>query len=204
MNKCLQEYWLNEKAKYWPVPDELMAQYDDGSHSAQRRTHKYWQNQNNRVHRDGDKPAIIWADDTLYWYQNGLQHRDGDKPAFIGRDGKLAWWQNGQLHRFGGPALINPDGKQEWYWRGEKIPVTSQEEFIEYLTKHNLIKDEVINSKNAKKHTQESVYSIFQEVDKGLYTNVQFSDANVVMVTKEHYAALQDSWYKLLEIKNIL
>lgn len=51
---------------------------------------------------------------------------------------------------------------------------------------------------NSRKHTPESVYSVFREIDEGLYTNASFSDANVIMVTKEHYAALEDAWYKLI------
>jgi hypothetical protein len=42
-------------------------------------------------------------------------------------------------------------------------------------------------------HTADSVYRAFQEVDKGRVTNYRFSDANVVMVSKEQHAALEDA-----------
>jgi len=40
----------------------------------------------------------------------------------------------------------------------------------------------------------EFVFKIFQEIDQGLYTNVHFSHANVVMVSKEHYEALANAY----------
>ena len=92
--------------------------------------------QNGEMHRDNDKPAWIGADGGLQWYQNGEAHRDGDKPQYIGADGYLRWCQNAQNHRFSGPAIMSPGGKLEWWWRGEKIPVNSQEEFIEWMKKH--------------------------------------------------------------------
>lgn len=39
----------------------------------------------------------------------------------------------------------------------------------------------------------EFVYKTFQDIDRGEYTNAHFSNANVVMVSKEHYAALVDA-----------
>lgn len=36
------------------------------------------------------------------------------------------------LHRKDGPA-VEYNGAEEWYWYGEKIPVSSQEEFERYL-----------------------------------------------------------------------
>ena len=53
------------------------------------------------------------------WYQNGQRHRDGDRPADIWADGSQAWYQNGQLHRDGDqPAIIWDDGSQQWYQNG--------------------------------------------------------------------------------------
>ena len=42
---------------------------------------------NGILHRDGDKPAVIYNDGTMFWYKEGKIHRDGDKPAVIYPDG---------------------------------------------------------------------------------------------------------------------
>ena len=165
----MSNYAAQERARWWPVPAELMAQYKDGSHTDEDRcgSLEWWQN--DQRHRDGDLPAFIDADGTLEWYQNNLRHRDGDRPAIIWANGSLGWcknnqwhrvgdlpaviqangvlhwYQDNQRHRFGGPAIIWPSGTLEWwYWRGEKIPVRSQEEFIEYLILHRLIESEAL------------------------------------------------------------
>lgn len=38
-----------------------------------------------------------------------------------------------------------------------------------------------------------TVLQTFSDIDKGIYTNASFSHANVVMVSKDHYASLLDS-----------
>ena len=35
------------------------------------------------LHRDGDKPAIIYNDGSKKYYKEGLLHRDGDKPQLF-------------------------------------------------------------------------------------------------------------------------
>ena len=178
------KYWKNEHKKYWPVSPELLAQYNDGSHTkkdsdgdliwyqnGQRHrdgdkpakiwpdgTLEWWKN--GKLHRDGDKPAVISANGSLAWYQNNQLHRDNDKPAYIGRYGSLIWYQNNQLHKFSGPAAITSDGKLKWYWRGQHIPVNSQEEFVEYLTSHNLIE------MKPKTITASDAYAIYEEAVK--------------------------------------
>ena len=129
-------YAEKERARYWPVSKKLMAQYRDGSHTKKNSNGDLYWLKNDKIHRDEDKPAYIFPDGHLEWYQNDKLHRDGDKPAWIGASGGLSWWQNGQVHRFSGPAAIYPDGTPKWCWRGEKIPVNSQEEFIEWMKKH--------------------------------------------------------------------
>ena len=63
---------------------------------------KRWYNEKGQLHRDNDKPAVVSAHGTKFWYQDGLKHRDGDKPAVIwARDsiwarGSKEWWQNGK------------------------------------------------------------------------------------------------------------
>jgi hypothetical protein len=48
-----------------------------------------------QLHRDDDKPALIYPNGGKSWYQNALLHRDGDKPAVIYADGSKYWYQNG-------------------------------------------------------------------------------------------------------------
>jgi len=55
---------------------------------------KRWYNKNGQRHRDGDKPAIVWADGDKFWYRNGKPHRDGGKPAVERAGGDKFWYQN--------------------------------------------------------------------------------------------------------------
>jgi hypothetical protein len=93
----MKKYIATERAKYWPVSKELMAQYKDGSHTY------------------GSK------DGTLIWEKNGQWHRDGDLPAVIYPDGQLEWRQNERLHRLCGPAVIYSNGKLGWLINGKNI-----------------------------------------------------------------------------------
>ena len=117
----MTKYIKKELAKYWPVSPELMAQYNDGSHTRKDSSGNLEWKKDGKTHRDGDKPAYIGADGSLLWTQNGKIHRDGDKPAWICSDGTLYWCQNGQWHRSCGPAVIRSDGRQEWWINGKDI-----------------------------------------------------------------------------------
>lgn len=59
---------------------------------------KVWEKKGIR-HRDGDKPAIIFANGSKFWYRDGLLHRDGDKPAVVYLDGQKEWWTFGSFIR---------------------------------------------------------------------------------------------------------
>jgi hypothetical protein len=38
---------------------------------------KYWKNSEGKLHRDGDKPAMVRADGTKEWWVNGIfQHKE--------------------------------------------------------------------------------------------------------------------------------
>lgn len=41
-----------------------------------------------------------------------------------------------------------------------------------------------------KAHADESILSVFKDIHAGILTNASFSDANVVMLSKEYYSAL--------------
>jgi hypothetical protein len=162
-----REFYINQANEYraeqnlwWPISSELMASYRDGSHTNKAANGSLIWSKNGYFHRDGDKPAWMWADGSLAWYKNGEWHRDGDKPAEIFADGTLEWWKNGRQHRDGDkPAVIRADGTLEWYknglqhrlagpaiigannnfqwwFKGKRIPVTSQEEYLNWLEKN--------------------------------------------------------------------
>lgn len=79
-----------------------------------------WLDQNSLLHRDNDKPAIIYKDGSKGWYQNGLLHRDGDKPAIEYVNGDKHWYQNDKPHREGDkPAIESPSGSKQWYQNGK-------------------------------------------------------------------------------------
>lgn len=46
-----------------------------------------------KIHRDNDKPAVIWADSTQEWWSNGMLHRDSGMPAIVCANGYQEWWQ---------------------------------------------------------------------------------------------------------------
>ena len=55
----------------------------------------------------------------IYWKNNeGQFHRD-DGPAVIEHDGGEWWYCRGQLHRIGGPAICG-DGNEWWYQYGQR------------------------------------------------------------------------------------
>ena len=51
---------------------------------------KFWY-KNGKLHRDGDLPAIEWANGEKCWYKNGYRHRDNDLPALELIDGTKEW-----------------------------------------------------------------------------------------------------------------
>jgi hypothetical protein len=82
---------------------------------------KFYKNGN--CHRDGDMPAI-YENNTTKYLQNGEYHRDGDLPAIIDRDGPIHYYKNGKLHRDGDkPAIIYPSGLKVYYTNGVRTKV---------------------------------------------------------------------------------
>lgn len=97
---------------------------------------------NGKHHREGG-PASEHQDGSREWWVNGKRHRE-DGPAVEYRDGDREWWVNGKLHRLDGPAVAGPDHAErwdkskKWYINGDWIPVTTQEEFENYIKVHNI------------------------------------------------------------------
>jgi hypothetical protein len=53
-------------------------------------------------------------------YRNNKKHRE-DGPAVVNHDGSNQWWfYHGKLHRLGGPAVIQ-NGCKEWWYKGKPI-----------------------------------------------------------------------------------
>jgi hypothetical protein len=55
-----------------------------------------WYNEEGQLHREGDLPAIEYADGDKWWYINGQLNREGGKPAVEWADGGKAWYINGE------------------------------------------------------------------------------------------------------------
>ena len=82
--------------------DNYMAWYRDG-----------------KLHREGDRPAVICLDGSRYWFINGKLHRDGDLPAIEFVHLYKQWYKNGKLHRELGPAVEWSKGEKHWYVNGK-------------------------------------------------------------------------------------
>lgn len=74
------------------------------------------------LHSFDDKFAKKDESENEFWYKKGKIHRDGDKPAIVCRNGTKKWYINGDLHRDDNkPAVIYEDGNQCWYINGNLI-----------------------------------------------------------------------------------
>ena len=114
----MNEY-LAERELYWPVSKNLLAEYKDSSQTKKTQCNSLEWRKNGSLHRNGDKPALIYRNGSLEWWKNGQFHRDGDKPAEICADGELLWWKNGLNHRDGDkPAWIGAFSTLKWYKNG--------------------------------------------------------------------------------------
>ena len=77
---------------------------------------------NETLHRDGDKPTIIYIDGTKKYYKKGKCHRSGDKPAMIYPDGTKYYYRYGLIHRDKNkPAIIHSNGSKEYWEYGKFI-----------------------------------------------------------------------------------
>lgn len=69
--------------------------------------------------------VVVHSSGTREWLdEDGKRHREGDQPAIIYADGSQMWYSHGKLHRSNGlPAVIMANGRQEWWNNGEQIRV---------------------------------------------------------------------------------
>lgn len=49
-------------------------------------------------HRDGDLPALIFTDGSVWYMQKDVKHRDGDNPAVIETGGIKEWYKYGERY----------------------------------------------------------------------------------------------------------
>jgi len=87
-----------------------------------KRGNMFWYNKYGELHSTGDRPALIWSNETKWWHKNGQLHREKDKPAVEWRSGTKSWYKNGLRHRDGDkPAKTYSDGTKIWYKNGKFI-----------------------------------------------------------------------------------
>jgi len=71
-----------------------------------------------KLHREGDLPAVEFANGTKHWYVNGKLHREDDLPAIERKNGYKAWLVNDKRHRTNGAAIECSNGDKYWYLEG--------------------------------------------------------------------------------------
>ena len=80
-----------------------------------------YRNDKEQLHREGDLPAIEWANGDRHWWINGKRHRDNGLPAIENADGDKFWFRNGLVHRDNGlPAIEWANGDRHWYVNGKR------------------------------------------------------------------------------------
>lgn len=71
---------------------------------------------------------IVIAMDWTEW--NSLDMKDG---IFINPANDKFWYKNESFHREDGAAIEYSDGTKSWYYEGNYLNVSSQEEFEQWL-----------------------------------------------------------------------
>ena len=83
------------------------------------------------LHRDNDKPAVVYSDGSREWWVHGKRLRwDPRSPTEIRCNpatknyevsGTRVWHNiDGQIHREDEPAVIHADGSREWWQNGQR------------------------------------------------------------------------------------
>lgn len=82
-----------------------------------------------------DNQMVLTIDvfDTKRWFnEDDLIHRE-DGPAIEFATGTKFWYIYGYCHRMNGPAIEYNWGDNEWWYENNLAPVSSQEEFEQWL-----------------------------------------------------------------------
>ena len=79
----------------------------------------WFYNKNGRaiLHRENDLPAVTYANGAICYHIHGLRHRLNG-PAWIDKDGTERWYFEDRPHRIGGPAVTYPSGTLEFWAKG--------------------------------------------------------------------------------------
>ncbi len=67
-------------------------------------------------------------------HKNGKIHRNNDKPAVIFSNKTKKWYINGQRHRLYAPAIITSDKKEYWFIDDKNIT----EEVLKFIEEYGL------------------------------------------------------------------
>lgn len=78
----------------WTSHPEKLVAWNTEVKITDKRGHQYWY-VNGELHRNTDRPAIVYSHGSKFWYKNGEGHREGDKPSVVRPNGRLEWWRNG-------------------------------------------------------------------------------------------------------------
>jgi hypothetical protein len=74
---------------------------------------------NDDIHRENDRPAVVYDHGAKKWYRDNLLHRVGDQPAYIHKYGTQLWYMNSVIHRCHDlPAVVGKDGSCAWFING--------------------------------------------------------------------------------------
>ena len=93
--EVLKKFRIRKKGKTYIVVGKklLLHSFDDKSAVKTKKCKKWYYN--GLLHRNNDRPAIVWKDGTQEWYWRGKLHRGLNKPAIIESDGTQTWCQFG-------------------------------------------------------------------------------------------------------------
>lgn len=129
----------------------------------------WWKN--NVYHRDGDLPAVEYANGTRLWYSNGVLHRDGDLPAVEYANGCKEYWKKGKRHRDGDlPAVDFPSGHKEYWKDGIEYDFFRKEKI---RTAINIAIDIALDS-HPKEHIIETLFKKFKiDPNKMGYSDIE-------------------------------
>lgn len=76
---------------------------------------------NGKLHREGDKPALLFKNGTKEWYIKGQKHRANDKPAVVRINGDKEWYFKGKRHRANGLPAVITKSNSEYFEHGRKL-----------------------------------------------------------------------------------
>jgi len=75
---------------------------------------KKWYNEEGKLHRDNELPAVDSPGVYKRWYKNDKLHREV-RPASKSNDGTKVWFQNDKRHNLNGPAITWSSEIKAWF-----------------------------------------------------------------------------------------